>query len=93
MKPTAFLINTAHGRLVDEAALAAALREGRLAGAGIDAFVKEPPVGSPLLELDNVVLTPHLGGRTLDGQRRMGETVIENCLRALRGQPPLYPGE
>jgi D-3-phosphoglycerate dehydrogenase len=90
MKPGAFLINTARGQLVDEAALADALREGRLAGAGIDAFVKEPPVGSPLLELDNVVLTPHLGGRTLDGQRRMGELVIENCLRALRGEPPLY---
>jgi D-3-phosphoglycerate dehydrogenase len=90
MKPTAFLINTARGQLVDEAALADALREGRLAGAGIDAFVNEPPVGSPLLELDNVVLTPHLGGRTLDGQRRMGELVIENCLRALRGEAPLY---
>ncbi|NJN97785.1 MAG: phosphoglycerate dehydrogenase [Anaerolineales bacterium] len=90
MKPTAFLINTARGQLVDEAALADALREGRLAGAGIDAFVKEPPLGSPLLELDNVVLTPHLGGRTLDGQRRMGELVIENCLRALRGEAPLH---
>jgi D-3-phosphoglycerate dehydrogenase len=76
--------------LVDEAALAVALREGRLAGAGIDAFVNEPPLGSPLLELENVVLTPHLGGRTLDGQRRMGELVIENCLRALRGEAPLY---
>ncbi|MCL4302406.1 MAG: phosphoglycerate dehydrogenase [Anaerolineae bacterium] len=90
MKPTAFLINTARGQLVDEAALAAALRQGRLAGAGIDAFVNEPPIGSPLLELENVVLTPHLGGRTLDGQRRMGELVIENCLRALRGEAPLY---
>ncbi len=54
------------------------------------AFVKEPPLGSPLLALDNVVLTPHLGGRTLDGQRRMGELVIENCLRALRGEAPLH---
>jgi D-3-phosphoglycerate dehydrogenase len=90
MKSTAFLINTARGQLVDEGALAAALREEKLAGAGLDAFVNEPPVGSPLLDLENVVLTPHIGGRTLDGQRRMGETVIENCLRALRGEPPLY---
>jgi D-3-phosphoglycerate dehydrogenase len=90
MKPNALLINTARGKLVAEGALATALREGRLAGAGLDAFVEEPPVGSPLLSLENVVLTPHIGGRTLDGQRRMGEMVIENCLRALRGEPPLY---
>lgn len=91
MKPTAFFLNTARGSLVDEAALVAALRDKRLAGAGLDAFVNEPPTGSPLLELENVVLTPHMAGRTLDGARRMGEITIENCLRALRGEQPLYP--
>ncbi len=90
MKPTAFLINTARGSLVDENALVKALRSGQIAGAGLDAFVDEPPVGSPLLELDNVVLTAHLGGRTVDAQRKQGEMCIENLLLALRGEEPLY---
>ncbi len=90
MKPTAFLINTARGHLVDEEALADALREERLAGAGLDVFANEPPAGSPLLDVDNVVLTPHIGGQTAEGLRRMGEMTVENCLRALRGEPPLF---
>jgi D-3-phosphoglycerate dehydrogenase len=90
MKKSAFLINTARGKLVDEDALLSALREGRLAGAGLDTFMNEPPAGSALLELENVVLTPHQGGRTIDGQRRMGEMTIENCLKALRGEPPVH---
>ena len=90
MKRNAIFINTARGSLVDEAALAAALASKQLYGAGLDAFVEEPPVGSPLLTLDNVVLTPHMAGRTLDGLRRMGEITIENCRRILCGEDSLY---
>jgi len=90
MKPTALLINSARGALVDEAALVQALRTGQIAGAGLDAFDHEPPTDSPLLGLDNVVLTAHLGGRTVDAQRKQGEMCIENLLRALNGEEPLY---
>lgn len=91
MKRGAIFINTARGSLVDEDELAEALRSRHLWGAGLDAFAHEPPTGSPLLELDNVIVTPHMAGRTLDGMRRMGEITIENCLRGLRGETPLYP--
>jgi D-3-phosphoglycerate dehydrogenase len=90
IKRGSLLLNTARGALVDEAALAAALQSGQLGGAGLDAFVDEPPVGSPLLTAPNVVLTAHIGGSTADGRRRMGEQVIENLLRVRRGEPPLY---
>ncbi len=89
MKSTAFLLNTSRGSLVDEVALAEALKERRLAGAGLDVFSAEPPGDSPLLALDNLVLTPHIAGRTVEGLRRMGEMTVENCLLALRGEPPL----
>ena len=90
MKQGSLLLNTARGALVDEAALVAALHSGQLGGAGLDAFVDEPPVGSLLLTAPNVVLTAHIGGSTMDARRRMGEQVIENLLRVRRGEPPLY---
>jgi phosphoglycerate dehydrogenase-like enzyme len=74
MTPTAYLINMARGALVDEAALADTLRVHRIAGAGIDAFREQPPVGSPLLSLENIVLTPHPTG--------MDETAEAPCATA-----------
>ena len=68
-----------------------ALRQGRLAGAGLDVFTTEPPSReNPLLDLDNVVLAPHSAGQTEEGLRRMGEITAENVLRVLRGEEPLY---
>jgi D-3-phosphoglycerate dehydrogenase len=84
MKPGAFLINTARGGLVDEAALVAALKEGRIAGAGLDVFVDEPPAAdNPLVGLENVVLSPHIGGLTLECAMRMAEVTVRNVLDLL----------
>jgi phosphoglycerate dehydrogenase-like enzyme len=87
MKPGAVLINCARGGLVDEAALAEALKAKRLFGAGIDAFSREPPVGSPLLELDNIVVTPHLAGATLDNFTAVVARSVANAKAVLRGEP------
>jgi D-3-phosphoglycerate dehydrogenase / 2-oxoglutarate reductase len=88
MKPTAFLINTARGGLIDETALHAALTSGRLAGAGLDVFEAEPPVGSPLLGLDNVLLAAHAAGMDEAAERLMGERCVASILAILRGQDP-----
>ena len=87
MKPGAVLINCARGGLVDEAALAEALKAGRLFGAGIDAFSQEPPVGSALLELDNTVVTSHLAGATLDNFAVVVARAVANAKAVLRGEP------
>jgi D-3-phosphoglycerate dehydrogenase / 2-oxoglutarate reductase len=86
VKPTVRVINVARGGLVDEAALAAAIKEGRVAGAGIDVFAKEPTTESPLFELDSVVVTPHLGASTDEAQEKAGIAVARSVRQALAGE-------
>ncbi len=87
MKPTALLVNTSRGAIVDEAALVDALREGRLAGAGLDVFATEPvDEANPLLRLDNVVVTPHVVWYTRDTMRRYLAVAIDNCRRLRDGR-------
>ena len=85
MKPTAFVINCARGGLVNEADLAEALKAGEIAGAGIDAFCSEPPTGSPLLEMDNVIAAPHIAGSSIDGINTMACMSARNCVKGLNG--------
>lgn len=91
MKRTAFLINVARGALVDEAALEAALVEGRIGGAGLDAFGQEPPdVTSPIFSLPNVIATPHTSGTTDGTSQRRAQASAENVDRVAAGLEPLY---
>ncbi|AQV97829.1 D-glycerate dehydrogenase [Cupriavidus necator] len=87
MKKTAVLVNTARGGVVDDAALAAALRDGRIAAAGLDVTEGEPKVHPELLALPNVVLTPHLGAATHETHRQMAHEAFQNLVGALRGAP------
>jgi phosphoglycerate dehydrogenase-like enzyme len=91
MRTDAFLVNTARGGAVDEAALARALLERRIAGAALDAFATEPlPATSPLRDIDNVWLTPHNIGHTVELQRSFVQATVENVLRICGGEPPRY---
>ncbi|MBX7214850.1 MAG: hydroxyacid dehydrogenase [Thermoflexales bacterium] len=91
MKPTAYLVNTSRGGIVDEAALADALRAGKLAGAALDVRVNEPPgKADPLAGAPNLLLTPHVAGLTDEAQDRISVAVAEDALRVLRGERPLF---
>jgi glyoxylate reductase len=91
MKRTAYLINTARGPVVDEEALAWALEERLIAGAGLDVYEREPAVHAKLLELENVVLAPHLGSASVETRTAMADLAARNVLAVLSGQPPLTP--
>jgi glyoxylate reductase len=91
MKPTAFLVNTTRGPVVDEGALAEALRSGAIAGAGLDVFEREPEVHPDLLGVENVVLIPHLGSATVETRTAMGVLAARNVVAVLGGEPPLTP--
>jgi phosphoglycerate dehydrogenase-like enzyme len=88
MKPTAHLVNTARGTVVDEAALYEALKTGRLAGAGLDVFEREPCTAAPLFDLDNVVLSPHVAGVDATSEVAMADRAIDAILAVRQGQAP-----
>jgi len=91
MKPTAYLINTSRGALIDEQALVEVLRERKIAGAGLDVFETEPlPENSPLRECDNVILTHHYAWYSEGAIRELKETAAQEALRVLKGEEPLY---
>ena len=91
MKPTAFLVNTARGTIVDEAALVRALEQGTIAGAGLDVFEQEPRVHPGLSARHDVVLLPHLGSATLEARSRMACMALTDARRVLEGRDPLRP--
>lgn len=92
MKPTSILVNTSRGGIVDEAALADAVRRGRLAGAGLDVVMDEPlRADHPLVGLPNVILTPHVAGVTDEAMMNMARGAAEDTLRVLRGERPKFP--
>jgi glyoxylate reductase len=93
MKPSAFFVNTARGRIVDEPALIEALRNGTIAGAGLDVYRTEPPVGEPspspeLFDMPNVILTPHIGSATVEAREAMALGVVENLRAMIAGERP-----
>ncbi|WP_288800176.1 2-hydroxyacid dehydrogenase [uncultured Arsenicicoccus sp.] len=91
MKTSAYLVNSSRGPIVDEAALAAALEAGEIAGAGLDVLEAESTVHEGLLDRDDVVLLPHLGSATVETRTAMAELAAQNVLDVLAGKPPVTP--
>ena len=91
MKRSAYLINASRGPVVDEAALAWALKNRLIAGAGLDVYENEPAVLPELLTLENVLLSPHLGSATGETRTAMADLAARNIVAVLTGQPPLTP--
>jgi phosphoglycerate dehydrogenase-like enzyme len=92
MKPGSFLINTARGELIDESALVQAVTSGHLAGVALDTLAQEPPpTDAPLLHLDTVIVTPHIGAHTDGATNAMGRAALRDCLAVLAGRSPEYP--
>ena len=91
MKPTAVLVNTSRGPVVDEAALADSLANGRIFAAGLDVYEEEPKVHPKLLELENAVLAPHIGSGSRETRDRMAVLAAENVVAVLRGEEPKTP--
>jgi glyoxylate reductase len=90
MKHSAFLINTARGRVIDERALVRALQDNKIAGAAMDVFEREPNLRPELMEMENVVLTPHIGSASYETRKKMAALAVENCSLALAGERPRY---
>jgi lactate dehydrogenase-like 2-hydroxyacid dehydrogenase len=91
MKRTAYLVNTTRGPVVDENALAWALKNRMIAGAALDVYEREPQVDADLLTLENVVLAPHLGSATIETRTAMADLAARNVIAVLTGEPPLTP--
>jgi glyoxylate reductase len=92
MKPSAILINTARGPIVDQAALSAALHSGQIAGAALDVTDPEPlPAGDPLWQAPNLLILPHIGSATFSARERMTEIAVENLLAGLAGDTMPHP--
>jgi glyoxylate reductase len=91
MRRSAYLVNTARGPVVDEAALAWALGEGLIAGAALDVYEEEPTVHPDLMRLENVLLVPHLGSGTTETRTAMADLAVSNVIAVLRGEPPITP--